>query len=366
MNIEIKQLNPSHCLTYLVKSRDSKEIILIDPVLEHVDYYLEILKNENLKLTHVIDTHTHADHISGAASLVDKTLCIYVIHKSSPVKCAHLKIDEHFEEHIAGMSVKIIHTPGHTEDSICLIIENNIFTGDTLFLDDGGAGRDDLPGGNSGKHWESLQNLLILPDNLIVYPSHEYRGRKPSSLKEQKLTNPFLKLKSKEEFIQYLEELKLGPAEWMKHVLKANYACARDPKAVWIPVDSPACEVKGTLDIGVNEQSVEGLSASELISKLNTNISNFILLDVRDESELKSDLGKIEGAINIPVVKLSGKLNELEKYKNNEIITICKKGGRAITAAQILKQAGFKNVFYLNGGMSAYRENLKEELSSKL
>lgn len=365
MNIEVKQLNPNHCLTYMVKEKSSNEVILIDPVLEHVSQYIEIITKNNLRLTHVIDTHTHADHISGAASLVDKTACVYVIHKNSPVKCASVKIDENLDYVFAGIPLKIIHTPGHTEDSVCLIVEECIFTGDALFLDDGGAGRDDLSGGHPGKHWESLQKILQLPETLIVYPAHDYRNRQPSTLKQQKLTNPHLKLASKQDYIQYLEELKLGPAEWMKDVLKANYACARDPKAAWIPADSPACEVKGTLGISVNDQNVDGLSVYDFITKLKMSTNSLVLLDVRDEAELNGEFGKIDNVINIPIAKLSSRLDELEKYKDQEIVTICKKGGRAITAAQILKQSNFNNVSYLIGGMSEYRSYVNEKEFSK-
>jgi sulfur dioxygenase len=224
--------------------------------------YLEVLHKNEYELGHVIDTHTHADHISGASPLRDLTGCHYVMHEAAPAQCPDLRVSDGSRlELFQNLSIEVIHTPGHTKDSICLVLPARILTGDTLFLDDGGAGRDDLPGGDPGAHYASLQRLSALPEHLIVHPAHDYRNRSPSTLGQQKHTNPHLQKRSKEAFIQYLEDLRLGPADWMKDVLKANYACAGDPKAAWIPADAPACEVKGTLLPGVNEIRVPTVSS---------------------------------------------------------------------------------------------------------
>jgi rhodanese-related sulfurtransferase len=164
-----------------------------------------------------------------------------------------------------------------------------------------------------------------------------------------------LKLRTKQEYIDYLEGLTLGPADWMKDVLKANYACARDPKAAWIPVDVPACEVKGTLEIGANDQQVTGISVND-VSRILAAGANMLLLDVRDPHELSGELGHINGVTNIPVAKLSHRLPELETYRDREIVAICKAGGRAHTAAQILMQAGFPKVQVMMGGMIAWKQ----------
>jgi rhodanese-related sulfurtransferase len=246
-------------------------------------------------------------------------------------------------------------TPGHTKDSLTLVLPDRVLTGDLLFLDDAGAGRTDLPGGDAGDHWDSIQRILSLPEHLIVYPGHEYRNRQPSRLKDQKLRNPNLKPRTKQEYIDYLDALKLGPADWMKDVLKANYACARDTKAAWIPVDVPACEVKGTLDLGANDQQVAGVPVEEVKRELDAGARIF-LLDVRDPQELTGELGRIKGATNIPVTKLAHRLSELEAYRDREIIAVCKSGGRAHTAAQILMQAGFPKVHVMVGGMKAWQQ----------
>ena len=354
MSMIVRQINPHACRTYLLGAEGADEIVLVDPVLEHVSDYLALLEREHTTLTHVLDTHTHADHISGAAALRDETGCEYVMHTRAPARCVSVRVADGFAGTLGPVSVQVLHTPGHTKDSVTLVLPDALLTGDLLFLDDGGAGRDDLPGGDSQEHWESLQRLRALPEHLIVYPAHEYRGRQPSSLGQQKLRNPVLQPRTKDEYVRYLEELRLGPGEWMKDVLKANYACARDPKAAWIPVDVPACEVKGTLAPGVNEQQVAAMPVAELKRRLDSGYAP-VLVDVREAHELREELGHLPGIRHMPVGSLSSRLTELEPDKNREIVTICRAGGRATTAAQILQQAGFTHVQSLEGGMTAWR-----------
>lgn len=360
MEFLFRQLNPHSCLTYLIGDLQTKEVVLVDPVLDHVPDYLKLLETEKFRLVAVIDTHTHADHISGAPALLDHTHAEYIMHKNAAASCPTKRVSEGETLTLSGVPFTFIEVPGHTRDSICVLLPGKILTGDALFLDDGGAGRDDLPGGDAGAHWDSFQKLLALPEDLIIYPAHEYRHRKPSTLAQQKKSNPHLQHKSREEYIRYFQELKLGPADWMKDVLKANYACARDPKAAWIPVDVPACEVKGTMAHGANDIKVEEIAPEELSRKISSG-ENVLLLDVRDPEELKGELGSLPNAVNIPVAALSHHLKDIEARKNGPVVTLCKGGGRAHTAAQILIQAGFSNVKKLTGGMTAFRNLIEKK-----
>jgi glyoxylase-like metal-dependent hydrolase (beta-lactamase superfamily II)/rhodanese-related sulfurtransferase len=354
MNVEYRQLNPHSCRSYLISSADSREAYLIDPVLEHFTDYVDLIQEERLDLRAVVDTHTHADHISACAALKDRFGCIYAMHGNARAECADRRVEDGETRTVLGdISVTVWHTPGHTQDSVCIILPDRIFTGDTLFLDDGGAGRDDLPGGDAAAHWESLKRLSELPDDLVVYPAHDYRDREPSSLGRQRHSNPHMKERTKDEFVGYLEELKLGPADWMKDVLKANYSCAQDPNAAWIPVDAPACEVKGTLDEGVNEISVGPISAEDLRTRLDSGDAPF-LLDVRELAELQGPMGHLENIVHIPIGDLSHRLSELDEEKNSDVVVVCLSGGRAHTAAQIMKAAGFASVRVLEGGMIAW------------
>lgn len=360
--MRFQQLNPHSCKTYLIGQDDVKDVFLVDPVLDHFNDYLKYLQNNDLKLKLVIDSHTHADHISGCAALKDITSCDYMMHELAPAKCANERVVDGQKLIIGNILLTVLHTPGHTRDSMSLILPHGILTGDALFLDDGGAGRDDLPGGNPGQHWETLKKFRSLSEELVVYPAHDYRNRSPSSLGKQKVTNPHLKDRTKDEFIHFIEDLRLGPADWMKDVLKANYTCARDVKAAWIPADHPACEIKGTLEHGVNDIVVEDISPLNLKDLLKMR-KDIMLLDVRQKKELKGELGHLEGITHIPISELSKKLSDLDGFKDKTIITICRSGSRAHTAAQILKQAGFKDVKVLAGGMIAWRNSYKENNS---
>lgn len=354
MSITCRQLNGHSCKTYLVMREGSRNAVLIDPVIGLVEDYLAILSKEGLVLQVVIDTHTHADHISGGATLKAKTGCSYLMHELAPASCADMRMSEGKMVSLPdGVTASVLHTPGHTRDSVSLVIGDFLFTGDALFLDDGGAGRDDLPGGSSEDHWESLRKLAELPDHLVVNPAHDYRGRVPSSLGNQKKTNPHLGITTKEAFLDYIQNLALGPADWMADVLKANYSCTLDPKAAWIPDDEPVCEVGGTMRSEVGDIEVDMISVPDLKRKLSGKKPP-VLLDVRNADELTGDLGHIEGITHIPVGALKSRMGELDP--SQETVTICKLGPRSQTAAKMLKKAGFANVSVLEGGMAAWRK----------
>lgn len=355
MDLDFRSVNPTACRTYLLKARGSSEAVLVDPCLDCVPGYLQLLDREKVKLTHAIDTHTHADHISGAAALRDRTGCEYVMHAKAPAPCVTVRVSDGLELDLAGVRMKVLHTPGHTKDGVCLVLGDRVLTGDTLFLDDGGAGRDDLPGGDPGEHFDSLQRILGLPASLTVFPAHDYRNRTPSDLARQKRSNPHLKSRSKSEFVTYLGDLRLGPAEWMKEVLKANYACSRDPKAAFIPTEGNACEMSAPLGRGAGESEVPGITPGELSRRLEEGPKP-VLLDVRQPQELVGELGHLPGITHIPVGMLVARCGELESARDREIVTICKSGIRAHAAAQYLLQAGFPKVEVLVGGMVRWNE----------
>ena len=202
MDLIYKELNGRSCRTYLVYSRHSRGAIIIDPVIDLVNDYLRCLDEEGLLLIYAIDTHTHADHLSGGVVLKEQTGCEYVMHGSSKVACATVRIEEG-KRHLASIPVFIMHTPGHTKDSISHIFPDRIFVGDLLFLDEGGAGRLDLPGSDAGEHWDSLQRILGLPDHLTVYPAHDYRNRSASSIAVQKMRNQYLRPRTKDEYLAF-------------------------------------------------------------------------------------------------------------------------------------------------------------------
>lgn len=355
-----EQLNTNGCVSYFLASPSARKAWLVDPLLVDTDRYLALLKQHGCALEGVIDTHTHADHLSAGAWLVNETKCFYLMHESSGVKCVTDRVSDALEIDLHDVKVHLMHTPGHTRDSMCVILPDRILTGDCLFLDDGGAGRDDLPGGDPSAHFESLQRLRQLPDDLTVYPGHDYRRRSPSTLAVQKDRNPFFKPGTSEEYVNFIQELKLGPADWMKLVLKANSDCVTDASAVYVPTGMSSCEVMGTMSTCASSQEVQHVSPSELSTQLamahKYGCESPILLDVRESAELTGELGHLPHIIHIPVGTLESRLTELDYAKNREIVTICKIGGRAKTAAKLLLSAGYANVKVMTGGMTGWNE----------
>ncbi len=356
LDLIFEQLNPRGCKTYLLASSRTGEAWLVDPVLDYIDEYMVTLKKRKLTLSFTIDTHTHADHISGSPKLKDLTNCAYLMHSLARPTEVTDKVADGTQLYLDGELISVLHTPGHTRDSLCLVMPDKIITGDTLFLDEGGAGRDDLPGGDPAMHWESLQRLSELHDGVIVHPGHDYRNRVPSTILEQKERNPFFRPRSQSEYVRFVEELRLGPADWMKEVVKANLTGAREQGRLYIPKDISACEAQGTMSPCANQMEPQAITARELKQLLDEK-TNLLLLDVRETAELTGELGHLPGIVHIPVGSISSRFLELKPYAQTEIISICKMGGRASTAAKILLGEGFPKVRVLTGGMTAWAQN---------
>ncbi|MGL5979063.1 MAG: MBL fold metallo-hydrolase [Erysipelotrichaceae bacterium] len=351
--IEVKQLNTVDCKTYMVRLEGKDAVVLIDPLLDEVARYTSMLEEQSLNLVAVIDTHTHADHLSGSALLSTQCGCAYYMHQLAPAPCVTHRMEDATSYYIAGIEFYVHHAKGHTQDSMALEVTGYLFTGDALFLDDGGAGRDDLPGGSASDHYATLSNLKQLNETLMVLPAHDYRNRKSSTLAQQKQTNPFLQFTNQQEFETFIEDLKLGPAEWMKPVLVANAKCAMRSDGIFIPKDTPACEVKGTLTSKYNIPTIEPAQLHLY--------PNATWLDVREAEELFSSLGHLEGIIHIPVGQLIEKQNKLPVDKSETIVVICKSGGRATTGAQLIRDMGYEHVYVMRGGMLAYREQYEKK-----
>lgn len=351
-----EQLNKSACKTYLIMNGKDNKAILIDPVIVIASDYLKLLKEKGWKLTHVIDTHTHADHISAGPLLKDATGCEYIMHQNAPADCVTMRVKDGDILILNDIKFEIMHTPGHTKDSITLKVDGKILTGDVLFLDDGGAGRDDLPGGDSSEHWESLEKIKKLSDDVVVYPAHDYADRLPSPLGKQRTSNPLMKDRNKYEFVQYLKALQLEPEDWMKDVLKVNYSCTKDPESAWIPENNKACEIKALSGQDADMTAIKTIESDSLRREISLEKNKLVLLDVREVKELTEGFGHIEGIINIPLGSLENRIKELEPYRDNEIIVICLSGARSAVGARILMKAGFQNVKVLKGGMISWRK----------
>ncbi len=204
----------SSTYTYLIASEKGHEAIIIDPVLENVEKYIELLKEFDLQLVKVIDTHIHADHITGVSKLKERTNCTTIMGEHTPSELVELKVKDDEIIKIDKMEIKAIYTPGHTSDSYSFLMNNYLFSGDTLLIN--GTGRTDFQNGSSNDAYDSIFNrLLKLPEETLLYPGHDYNGKKVSSLKKEKEFNPRLQVKNVNEYIDIMNNLNLSKPKLM-------------------------------------------------------------------------------------------------------------------------------------------------------
>ena len=211
----------SHTYTYIISSGKGREALIIDPVIEKTNEYLEVLKDLELKLVKVIDTHIHADHVSGLNELNKKTHCIRIMGESSPSEVIDIKVKDNEKIKIENIELTSIHTPGHTNCSYSFLMKDRVFTGDTLLIN--GTGRTDFQGGSTKDQYNSIFNsLLKLPEKTLVYPAHDYNGKKFSTIIQEKNNNPRLQVNSLNEYEEIMNNLKLARPKTMDVNIPAN------------------------------------------------------------------------------------------------------------------------------------------------
>ena len=199
----------SSTYTYLIASAKGREAVIIDPVIENVDNYIKILGELDLKLVKVIDTHIHADHVTGATKLKKATNCTTLMGEHTPADAVEIKVKDGEFIEIDNLKIKSLYTPGHTSDSYSFLLDNYLFSGDTLLIN--GTGRTDFQNGSSKDAYNSLfNNLLKLPEETLVYPGHDYNGKFSSTIGNEKKFNPRLQVKSEDEYVDIMSKLNLS------------------------------------------------------------------------------------------------------------------------------------------------------------
>ena len=211
----------SSTYTYIISSGKGREALIIDPVIDHTKKYIKILKDLELKLVKVIDTHIHADHISGLNELNKQTECTRIMGEESESEVIDLRVKENEKVKIEGVELITLYTPGHTKCSYSYLMNDRVFTGDTLLIN--GSGRTDFQGGSAMEQYDSIFNkLLKLPDKTLVYPAHDYNGKKFSTVENERNNNPRLQVSSLDEYIQIMNNLKLANPKMMDIAVPAN------------------------------------------------------------------------------------------------------------------------------------------------
>ncbi len=213
--------NKSSTYTYLIASAKGREAVIIDPVIENVDSYITLLNELDLKLVKVIDTHIHADHITGASKLKKVTNCSTIMGEHTPADAVEVKVKDGEIIKIDQIAIKAMYTPGHTSDSYSFLMDKYLFSGDTLLIN--GTGRTDFQNGSSKDAYNSLFNkLLKLPDDTVLYPGHDYNGRLSSTIGKEKQHNPRLQVENVDQYIEIMSNLNLSKPKMIDHNISRN------------------------------------------------------------------------------------------------------------------------------------------------
>jgi len=211
----------SSTYTYLIASAKGREALIIDPVLENIEQYIKLLNELDLKLVKVIDTHIHADHITAASKLKNKTNCTTIMGEHTPSDAVEIKVKDNEIIYVDKLEIKVIYTPGHTKDSYSFLMDDYLFSGDTLLIN--GTGRTDFQGGNSEDSYNSIFNrLLKLPEETFLYPAHDYNGQTVSSIGKEKKFNPRLQVNGINEYIDIMNNLNLSKPKFMDINVASN------------------------------------------------------------------------------------------------------------------------------------------------
>lgn len=323
--------------TYLIASRRGGEAVIIDPVLEKVDRYLQLLDELDLKLLKAVDTHVHADHITGLGALRDRTRCITVMGEHSAVDVVSMRVGEGDQIAVEGLALDVLYTPGHTDDSYSFLMGDRIFTGDTLLIR--GTGRTDFQHGDASAQYDSLfKKLLLLPEETLVYPAHDYKGDTVSTIGEEKAYNPRLQVGSREEYIEIMNALNLPNPKMMDVAVPAN------------------------LQVGLSQEEIEshGWSIDCGAAKGHLDSRDDLLIDLRDQTE-RDKHGVIPGSLHAPYPSLDenvapgGLLHELAEATGKRLIFYCAYGERSAMAVQCAQDAGLTNCCHLKGGIDAWK-----------
>ena len=328
----------SSTYSYLLASRQGGEALIIDPVLEKVDRYLQLVQDLELKLVKAVETHMHADHISGLGALRDNTRCITVMGEQTRADVVSMRLADGDKLAIEGLALDVLYTPGHTDDSYSFVMANRVFTGDTLLIR--GTGRTDFQNGDPRAQYESIfGRLLRLPETTLVYPAHDYKGDTVSTIGEEKACNPRLQVKSVDEYVELMNNLKLANPKMMDIAVPAN------------------------MKIGLCQEEITGrgwaVTAQQAIKMIGQ--SDAVFVDLREHAERERH-GVIPGSLHVPYQILQenifagGPLYELAST-GKCLLFYCAFGERSAMAVQTAQDAKLALSRHLQGGLAAWKAN---------
>jgi glyoxylase-like metal-dependent hydrolase (beta-lactamase superfamily II)/rhodanese-related sulfurtransferase len=323
--------------TYLLASRRGGEALIVDPVLEKVDRYLQLIHELDLRLVKAVDTHLHADHVTGLGALRDRTHCITVMGEQTKADVVSMRLAEGDKLTVEGVSLDVLYTPGHTDDSYSYLMRDRVFTGDTLLIR--GTGRTDFQNGDPRAQYDSIFNkLLKLPEETMVFPAHDYKGETVSTIGEEKAFNPRLQVKSVDEYAELMNNLKLPNPKMMDVAVPANMR-------VGLAQD----------EIARRGWAVNAEDAMKLVGK-----PDVIFIDLREATE-RERRGVIPGSVHAPYPDLraniapGGMLHALATTTGKRLLFYCAFGERSAMAVQAAQEAQLASACHIHGGVEAWK-----------
>jgi glyoxylase-like metal-dependent hydrolase (beta-lactamase superfamily II) len=332
-----EQLATGGCQSYLVGCEATQAAVVIDPELTRVDAYRGLLTKHGLSLKYVVDTHTHADHFSASKALGQLYGVPVAMHRLSPAPHADLRLDDGDMLIAGGLKLKVLHTPGHTRDSMSLVLEDRVFTGDTLLI--GGTGRTDLPSGDPHQLYESLfEKLLKLPAETLVFPAHDYKGRSHSTIGAEIAENPRLQKTQRLEFVAMMQALDLASPTHLTEALRTNMTGGKTVAQLLAEAAAKA----------------PFMSMEELAGRLGGNSADLVILDLREKEAFEG--GHVPGARHLPRGQLELRVNTELPDPTVRIVTYCEFGKISTLAAATLRELGYSRVSALDGGVQAWRD----------
>jgi glyoxylase-like metal-dependent hydrolase (beta-lactamase superfamily II)/rhodanese-related sulfurtransferase len=330
-----EQIRHGGCLSYLIGCESTRAAIVIDPELGEVDRYTTLAAEKGLKLRYVLDTHTHADHFTAARELGQELSVPVVMHRKSAAPFVDLRVEDGDTLVVGSLRLRILETPGHTEDSLCLVLPDRVLTGDTLLI--GGTGRTDLPTGDPNALYDSLfGKVLCLEDQLLVFPAHDYKGRSHTTLGAERTQNPRLQQRERAAFVELMRGLDIAMPEHLSEALRTNRTGGKTVSQL----------------IAEAARDIAFMSMNDLRARIDGGNRDLLLLDVRERDAFRTR--HLPGAVNIPRGELELRADRELVDPTARIVTYCEYGKISTLAAHTLRSMGFLRAVALDGGLDAW------------
>jgi len=326
-----EQIRSGGCLSYLIGCDETCGAMIVDPHLEQLDRYVALATERGMRIHYVAETHTHADHFSAARELGRRLGAHVVMHRLSAAPFADVRVDDGETLIVGKLRVRVMHTPGHTNDSTCLVFDDRVLTGDTLLI--GGTGRTDLPTGDPDALYDSLfGKVLELPDRFKVYPAHDYKDRNSSTIGAEKTSNPRLQKKERAAFVALMKGLDIKMPDHLTEALRTNRSGGKTVAQL----------------LAEASREIAFMSMDEVRDRVERGDRDLVLLDVREKEQFVA--GHLPGAMHVPRGQLELRVDKELPDPGARILTYCQLGKVSTLAAATLRAMGYTRAVALDGG----------------